>query len=62
MVAPYDVDGMAAAMKRLLQDQSLREQMKSKGLERVSHFSTEISARKTLDAYMELFASHQQFK
>jgi len=55
-VAPADVEGLAAAMRRVLEDQTLREDMRQKGLKRVQSFSWEKTARQTLKVYEEVWA------
>jgi len=54
-VAPYDVEGLAAAMRRVLEDMALREGMRQKGIERVKSFSWEKTARQTLKIYEEVW-------
>jgi glycosyltransferase involved in cell wall biosynthesis len=61
-VAPHDVEGLAAAMRRVLEDQTLREDMRQKGLERVRSFSWEKTARQTLKVYEEAWAGGKQIR
>ena len=50
-VDPFDVDAIAAGIRRLLNDSSLRTELIRKGLERASVFSWRETARKTLKVY-----------
>jgi len=45
---PLDVEGMAAAMERVLGDEELRAELRARGLERARGFSWEKCARETL--------------
>jgi glycosyltransferase involved in cell wall biosynthesis len=51
MVNPYDTDSLAEAMRRVLTNQKLRENMIRKGLEQSKKFSWEETARQTLEVY-----------
>ncbi len=51
MVDPYDVDEIANAMKRVLLDENLREEMIKKGLERAKKFRWENCADETIRVY-----------
>ncbi len=53
-VDPYDVDGLAEAMGKVLHDSQLRERLIQTGLERVRLFSWEKMARETLAVYSEV--------
>ena len=55
MVDPYDVDGLADAMHRVLTDEGSRADMIKKGLERTKMFSWEKCARETLEVYEEVY-------
>jgi glycosyltransferase involved in cell wall biosynthesis len=48
---PRDEPGIAEALQRLLGDRVLREQLRSRGLARVSEFTWERTARLTLESY-----------
>jgi len=50
-VSPEDVDGLAAAMDRLLTDEALRQHLIHLGLQRAALFSWERTARETLEIY-----------
>ena len=54
LVDPRDVDGLAAAMARVLRDDGLRDRLRRAGVARAGQFSWEATARRTLDAYASL--------
>ena len=54
LINPDDLDGLAMAMKRLLEDESLRAQMRARGLANVARFSWEKTTRETLAIYRAL--------
>ena len=54
LVDPYDIDEIAEAMYKVLTDENLRKDLIKKGLERVSQFSWEKTARETLAVYKRL--------
>ena len=54
LVAPLDVDGMAAVIARVLHDDGLRERLRHAGIARARQFSWETAARQVLDAYASL--------
>jgi alpha-1,3-rhamnosyl/mannosyltransferase len=49
MIDPFDVDGLAAAMARVLQEPDLREGMGARGLAQAKRFTWERAARQLLD-------------
>jgi len=51
LVDPYDVEGMAGAMFKVLTDEGLREGMRRRGLERAQGFSWLKMARETVKVY-----------
>jgi glycosyltransferase involved in cell wall biosynthesis len=51
MVNPYDTGGLAQAMRRVLTDDKLRDDMVRKGLEQAKKFSWEKAAEQTLEVY-----------
>ncbi len=51
LVDPRDVEGIAEAMRAVLEDAQLRTTLRAKGLERASRFSWERTARLTLEVY-----------
>ena len=53
-VDPYNVEEMVEVLKKVLKDDSLRENMKTKGLERAKFFSWQKSARETIKIYESL--------
>jgi glycosyltransferase involved in cell wall biosynthesis len=48
LVDPLDVDAIAEAMQRLVDDEDLREELVRRGYENVKRFSWEKCARETL--------------
>jgi glycosyltransferase involved in cell wall biosynthesis len=48
---PYDVEALAAALRRADEDEALRDRLIARGAERVRAFSWETAARQTLDLY-----------
>jgi len=54
MIDPYDVDGLAKAMYKVLRNDRLRDDMIKKGLKRAKMFSWEKAAKETLDVYEEI--------
>ena len=57
LINPDDLDGLAAAMERALDDEPLRAQLRSRGFANVARFSWEKTARETLDIYRRMTAS-----
>jgi glycosyltransferase involved in cell wall biosynthesis len=53
-VAPTDVEGLAAAMARVLAEPELARQLRGRGLERARLFSWEKTARETIHVYEEV--------
>ena len=51
MVNPYDIDSLAQAMRQVLTDTELRDNMIRKGLEQSKRFSWEKTAEQTLEVY-----------
>ena len=51
MVDPYDTDALAQAMRQVLTDDKLRDDMVRKGLEQSERFSWEKTAEQTLEVY-----------
>ena len=54
LVKPDDVDGIADAMLRVLEEPDLRRDLQARGLERIKQFTWERTARQTLALYREL--------
>jgi glycosyltransferase involved in cell wall biosynthesis len=50
-VQPFDITGMAEALKRILTNETLAKDMRIKGLKRALKFRWQETARKTLEAY-----------
>jgi glycosyltransferase involved in cell wall biosynthesis len=57
LVDPTDTDAIADAMVRLLTDDSLRSDLKARGLERAAHFSWDSTAREMLMILDQVAAS-----
>jgi glycosyltransferase involved in cell wall biosynthesis len=57
LVDPDDVEGLAAAMTDLLENETRREELASKGLQRARLFSWRETAAQTLEAYRAVAAS-----
>jgi len=53
-IDPFDVDGLALAIERVIADRELREQLRTKGLDRARLFSWQETARRTLDVYKQV--------
>ena len=53
-VDPFDVEAIAAAMKRLLHDSDLRKEFSAKGQKRAAEFDWRETARRTLKVYQEV--------
>jgi len=51
LVDPQDVDALAGAMRRVLVDDALRQQMRARGFEQARRFTWEETARRTLEVY-----------
>lgn len=54
LVDPVDQAALAEALRRILTDAALREELIAKGRQRVSRFTWEACARETLDLYHEV--------
>ena len=57
LVNPHDVDALAEAIRLALTDESLREELRRKGLERVKQFTWERTVREMTTIYREVPAS-----
>ena len=53
-VDPFDVDSIAGAIKKLVNDSALRSELSVKGQERAKEFNWQETARKTLAVYKEV--------
>jgi glycosyltransferase involved in cell wall biosynthesis len=53
-VDPFDVDAIARAIRKLVNDTSLRRELSVKGLQRANEFNWRETARKTLAVYKEV--------
>jgi glycosyltransferase involved in cell wall biosynthesis len=56
LIDPYDASAIADAMRRVLLDSDLRENLRQRGLQRVSEFSWERSVRRVREIYEEVLA------
>jgi glycosyltransferase involved in cell wall biosynthesis len=56
LIDPYDADAIADAMRRVLLDSDLREDLRQRGLRRVAEFSWERSVRRVREIYEEVLA------
>lgn len=54
LVDPYDVDALAAALRRLLRDQALRTALVARGSRQVAQFTWARTARQLHDLYQQL--------
>jgi len=61
LIDPYSVDELADAIIRLTKDEGLREELRQKGYQRVKQFSWEVSARKMLTLYQQLYQGQTNF-
>jgi glycosyltransferase involved in cell wall biosynthesis len=57
LVDPHDVDEITVSMWRVLNDEGLRREMRSKGLRQAARFSWERAARETLAIYQRAYQS-----
>lgn len=57
---PHDVDGWATAMARLWDDEALRQDLRTRGLERAAQFSWQRAAQETLAVYQDAVAARKQ--
>jgi len=58
MVDPFDVDALAAAIKRVISDSTLRAELTGKGIARAKLFDWNETARQTLTVYQEAVGIH----
>ena len=56
LIDPYDPEAIADAMARVLSDETLRAQLRARGLLRARHFSWERSIGRVRDIYGEVLA------
>ncbi len=57
LVSPGDVEELGEAIKRLLEEDTLRDSLRLAGLQRASGFSWDVIAARTMDVYREVLAS-----
>jgi len=60
-VDPHAIDALSEAILRLLDDESLREELRQKGYEQVKHYTWAASARKMLIIYQKLYNGETVF-
>jgi glycosyltransferase involved in cell wall biosynthesis len=58
LINPDDLDGLANAMERAMEDEPLRAQMRSRGLAQAAKFSWEKTARETAALYRAILHRH----
>jgi glycosyltransferase involved in cell wall biosynthesis len=58
-VDPHDISALADAITRLLEDESLREELRQKGYQRAQQYTWAMSARKMLALYKSLYNSRE---
>jgi glycosyltransferase involved in cell wall biosynthesis len=56
LIDPYDADAIADAMRRVLLDSDLRDDLRHRGLRRVTEFSWDRSVRRVREIYEEVLA------
>jgi glycosyltransferase involved in cell wall biosynthesis len=56
LIDPYEPDAIAGAMRRVLTDDRLRDDMRERGLARVQEFSWARSIRQVREIYDEVLA------
>jgi glycosyltransferase involved in cell wall biosynthesis len=56
LIDPYEPDSIADAIRRVLTDERLREDLRQRGLERARHFSWDRSIRRVREIYDEVLA------
>ena len=61
LVDPYDVNALAHAIMRLLEDTALREELRQKGYQRAQRYSWSASASKMLSVYQKLYGGVTDF-
>ena len=60
MVDPYDIDALTEAIKQVLTDDTLRDNMVRKGLEQARMFSWEKTVEQTLEVYNKVAEQHRE--
>jgi glycosyltransferase involved in cell wall biosynthesis len=56
LIDPYEPDAIAGAMRRVLMDDRLRDDMRERGLARVRNFSWARSIRRVREIYDEVMS------
>jgi glycosyltransferase involved in cell wall biosynthesis len=62
LVDPYDVRAIAGAMRRVLEDGDLAQELRERGLARAAQFSWERTARATVTVYESVLATKSEDK
>ncbi len=57
LVDPHSAEGLASALRRALTDESLRAELRHRGIARAAHFSWEAVARRCVAAYAQAVTS-----
>ena len=60
MIDPYDIDGLASSMYKVLSNDELKADMVKKGLERAKMFSWEKTAKETLQVYANVICESRK--
>ncbi|NWJ97427.1 MAG: glycosyltransferase family 4 protein [Chloroflexi bacterium] len=60
LVAPSDLSGLVATIRRLLEDEAWRQRCKEAGLQQSARFTWAETARKTAEVYLELLELNRQ--
>ena len=56
LIDPYDPEAIADAIRRVLSDEALRQQLKERGQVRARHFSWDRSVRRVHEIYQEVLS------
>jgi glycosyltransferase involved in cell wall biosynthesis len=56
LVDPYDVEALAAAMRRILSDTALAEELRQRGREQAARFTPQATARQLADVYSKVLS------
>ena len=61
LVDPHDIDALADAISRIIESETLQEELRQKGFERVQQYTWANSAKKMLSVYQKLYNGEQDF-
>jgi glycosyltransferase involved in cell wall biosynthesis len=56
LIDPYDPEAIADAMRRVLSDDALRQQLRARGHVRARHFSWDRSVQRVREIYQEVLS------